>query len=146
MRGGCCCMIGSNVYQDEPLPRRADRFAFSLPEQYRAMRRLAYAHSRYARSEAEIFYRQGKRMETFEDSFDYRGEFFRYFPTYQAMDDRQLRGYFSWRTNVRKGVVEATSLSFAFVYVYELLNGIGVRTAEEGYCTLHRVFAYMFPL
>lgn len=102
------------------------------------MRRLAYAHSRYARSEAEIFYRQGKRMETFEDSFDYRGEFFRYFPTYQAMDDRQLRGYFSWRTNVRKGVVEATSLSFAFVYVYELLNGIGVRTAEEGYCTLHR--------
>ena len=124
------------MYQDEPLPPRREGAVFSLPEAYREMRRLAYAHSRYARSEAEIFYRQGKRMEAYEDSFDYRGEFFRYFPTYQAMDDRQLRGYFSWRTKVRRGMVEATSLSFAFVYVYELLNGIGVRSAMEGFRTL----------
>ncbi len=130
-------MIGSKVYQDEPLPRRVEGPVFFLPEQYRVMRRLAYARGYYARSEAEIFYRQGKLMETFEDSFDYKGEFFRYFPTYQAMDDRQLRGYFSWRTNVRRGEIKATSLSFAFVYVYELLNGIGVRTAEEGFRTLH---------
>ena len=34
-------------------------------------------------------------MEDFEDDFDYRGEFVRYFPTYQAMNDAQLRGYFS---------------------------------------------------
>lgn len=130
--------IESKVYQDEPLPPRAERAVFFLPEEYREMRRLAYAHSRYVCSEAEIFYRQGKRMERFEDSFDFRGVFFRYFPTYQAMDDQQLRGYFSWRTKVRKGMVEATSLSFAFVYVYELLNGIGVREAEEGFHTLQR--------
>ena len=125
-------MIESKVYQDEPLPERRGDEAFFLPEACREMRRLAYAHSRLVRSDAEIFFRQGKRMETFEDSFEYRGGFFRYFPTYQAMDDRQLRGYFSWRTQVRKGRIEATSLSFAFVYLYELLNGIGVRTPEEG--------------
>ena len=126
-------MIESKVYQDEPLPERRGDEAFFLPEACREMRRLAYAHSRLVRSEAEIFFRQGKRMETFEDFFEYRGGFFRYFPTYQAMDDRQLRGYFSWRTQVRKGRIEATSLSFAFVYLYELLNGIGVRTPEEGF-------------
>ena len=75
-------------------------------------------------------------MENFEDSFNYQGEFMRYFPTYQAMNDAQLRGYFSWRTKVRKGVIEKTSLSFVFVYIYELLNQIGVSTAEEGFYAL----------
>ena len=48
--------IESKVYQDEPLPPRAERAVFFLPEEYREMRRLAYAHSRYVCSEAEIFY------------------------------------------------------------------------------------------
>ena len=56
-----------------------------------------------------------KGMEDFEDDFDYHGTFIRYFPNYQAMNDLQLRGYFSWRTKVRRGEVGRTSLSFAFV-------------------------------
>ena len=52
------------------------------------------------------------------------------------MNDAQLRGYFSWRTKVRRGIVEQTSLSFVFVYLYELLNLIGVTCAEEGFVML----------
>jgi hypothetical protein len=52
------------------------------------------------------------------------------------MNDHQLRGYFSWRTRVRRGIIEKTSLSFVFVYIYELLNKIGVRSPEEGFHTL----------
>src|SRR5699024_4494869 len=44
---------------------------------------------------------------------------------------RQLRGYFTWRTQVRKGVFHPITTSFAYLYVYELLNGIGVRSPEE---------------
>ena len=62
-------------------------------------------------AEALIFCKQGKFMEDFEDDFDYRGEFVRYFPTYQAMNDAQLRGYFSWRTRIRRGEINRTSLS-----------------------------------
>jgi len=44
-----------------------------------------------------------------------------------------LRGYFSWRTRVRDGIIDKTSLSFVFVYIYELLMQIGVSSAEEGF-------------
>ncbi|MDR1397609.1 MAG: TerB N-terminal domain-containing protein [Desulfarculales bacterium] len=95
------------------------------------MRNIAYG-MRFT-PEAEIFYAQGKFMEDFEDDFVYRGEFSKYFSTYQSMNDAQLRGYFSWRSQVRRGLVEKTLLSFAFVYIYELLNQIGVNSPDEGY-------------
>jgi hypothetical protein len=98
------------------------------------MRRIAKGAP--GESEAKIFYKQGKFMEDFEDDFDYQGQFARYFPTYQTMDDHQLRGYFSWRTKVRRGVIERTQLSFAFVYIYELLNLVGVNSPEEGFYKL----------
>jgi len=84
----------------------------------------------------KTFYDQGKFMEDFEDDYEYKGDFSKYFPTYQSMNDQQLRGYFTWRTKVRKGDIEKTSLSFIFVYIYELLNGIGVNSPEAGYQAL----------
>jgi len=100
------------------------------------MRRIAQICGIRYESDARIFYKQARFMEDFEDDFDFRGIFKRYFPTYQTMDDRQLRGYFSWRTKVRRGIIERTQLSFAFVYIYELINQIGVSSPEEGFNTL----------
>ena len=56
-----------------------------------------------------------------------------YFPTYNAMSDRQLRGYFTWRAQVRRGNIEETSTSFAFLYLYELICGIGVDDPLDGF-------------
>ncbi len=128
--------IASRVYRDEPLLMTAAQLERFTPSQYREMRKIARGGGIYSESEAKIFYKQGKFMEDFEDDFDYPGEFVRYFPTYQAMNDQQLRGYFSWRTKVRRGIVEKTSLSFAFVYIYELLHQIGVRSPVEGFQAL----------
>ena len=126
----------AGVYRDEPIRRSPERLASCLPPQYGRMRKLALSYGIYQQAEALIFCKQGKFMEDFEDDFDYRGEFVRYFPTYQAMNDAQLRGYFSWRTRSRRGEINRTSLSFVFVYLYELLNGIGVKSPEEGFRTL----------
>ena len=126
----------AGVYRDEPIRRSPERLASCLPPQYGRMRKLALSYGIYQQAEALIFCKQGKFMEDFEDDFDYRGEFVRYFPTYQAMNDAQLRGYFSWRTRIRRGEINRTSLSFVFVYLYELLNGIGVKSPEEGFRTL----------
>lgn len=124
---------GDKIYRDEPILKTAAQMSNYLPEKYRQMRKMAGGSFHDRRSEACVFYEQGKFMEDYEDAFDYRGEFIRYFPTYQSMNNEQLRGYFSWRTALRRGKIEPTSLSFAFVYVYELLNQIGVKTPEEGY-------------
>ena len=70
-------------------------------------------------------------MEDYEDDFSWNGEFHQYFPTYNDMNIRQLRGYFSWRSQVRKGNYQKISTSFAYLYLYELINRIGVSSYEE---------------
>ena len=125
--------VPSSVYSDEPILFTANQMKNYLPEKCRDMRKLAFQGGRRSMTSAEIFYKQGKFMEDFEDDCPYDGEFVRYFPTYESMSDRQLRGYFTWRTLVRHGDIRKTSLSFAYVYIYELLNGIGVADPEDGF-------------
>lgn len=87
----------------------------------------------------KAFVRQAEFAAAYEDDFPYEGEFRHYFPTYRCMTDEQLRGYFSWRTRVRHGDIRKTSLSFAFVYLYELVNSIGpagIVAPEDGYAAL----------
>ena len=69
-------------------------------------------------------------MADFEDDCPYNGTFKSYFPTYNAMSDRQLRGYFTWRAQVRRGTVEETSTSFAFLYLYELICASNQRSGQ----------------
>lgn len=124
--------FASKVYHDEPILIAARQMQTFTPPRIREMRKLA----KVGDFEAKVFYEQGRLMEAFEDDCEYRGEFVQYFPTYQAMSDAQLRGYFTWRAKVRRGNVLRTSLSFAFVYIYELLNRIGVSSPEEGFRAL----------
>lgn len=126
----------SKIYQDEPILKTAAQMANYTPPKYREMRKLVKVSPIFYESDVQIFYEQGKFMEDYTDDYQYNGEFQSYYPTYQSMTDQQLRGYFSWRTRVRGGIVEKTSLSFVFVYIYELLNQIGVGSAEEGFYTI----------
>jgi len=48
------------------------------------------------------------------------------------MGYEQLRTYFTWRTEIRKGTIREISLSYAFLYIYELLSNIGVTDPEDG--------------
>lgn len=131
--------FSNEVYADEPILKTGRQMQNFLPDQYRKMREISRwqedpkgGAGRWL-SEAELFYRQGLLMADFEDDCPYNGTFKSYFPTYNAMSDRQLRGYFTWRTQVRRGTVEETSTSFAFLYLYELICGIGVDNPRDGY-------------
>ena len=124
---------------EQPATRHAAASAPSheLPEAYRAMRSITRwqevnGHGRWL-TEAELFVRQAKLMADFEDDHPYTGTFKAYFPTYNVMSDQQLRGYFTWRAAVRHGSIGQTSTSFAFVYLYELINGIGVANPRAGF-------------
>lgn len=71
-------------------------------------------------------------MKDFTDDYTGSAEFSQYFPYYQMMSYEQLRTYFTWRTRVREGDISDTSLSYAFLYIYELLNNIGVKNPQDG--------------
>ncbi|MDD3833492.1 MAG: TerB N-terminal domain-containing protein [Oscillospiraceae bacterium] len=81
---------------------------------------------------AFAFYKQGIFMKGFTDDYGDNFPLSSYYPNYHMMGYEQLRTYFTWRTNVRKGFVEDTSLSYAFIYIYELLNNIGVEDPADG--------------
>ena len=123
-----------NEYHDTPLPFAGSRYRAekeAVPEKIRQMRRL-YDYSWGPVSlKARNFVRQGRFMEDYEDDYPWTGEFLCYFPTYHDLTIRQLRGYFSWRSHVRKGDFQPIAASAAYLYIYELLNGIGASCAEE---------------
>ena len=77
------------------------------------------------------FVRQGKFMEDYEDDAPWNSEVKRYFATYHDLNLNQLRGYFAWRTRVRRGEFHPITMSLAYMYIYELLNMIGAKTPEE---------------
>lgn len=131
--------FSNETYADEPILKTGRQMQNFLPDQYRKMREISRwqddpkgGAGRWL-SEAELFYRQGLLMADFEDDCPYNGTFKSYFPTYNAMSDRQLRGYFTWRAQVRRGNIEETSTSFAFLYLYELICGIGIDNPRDGY-------------
>ncbi len=61
-------------------------------------------------------------------------------PTYEAMNGAQQRWYFYWRNQVRHGKYPKTSPSYIFVHVYELINGVGITDAQDGYDQLRRLW------
>lgn len=151
--------VTDDAPSSEVLPQRILRFAYGLeeqldefqerhlgrrmrlPEPVRQMRALEGAGipstlSYGSSAAAALFYRQAELMEDYEDDYTYRGSFIQYYPTYAAMSDNQLRGYFTWRTKVRAGQMEPAPLSFAFLHAYELLMGIGTTPGEQGLADL----------
>lgn len=130
---------GSTVYRDEPIIGRASQMGSYMPPKYAEMKKVFHDYA-YRSGPTSIFVRQAKLMEDFEDDFDFHGTFSRYYPTYQAMNDNQLRGYFSWRTKYRRGEISDTQESFLYVYIYELLNLVGAASPGEAFGKLTAVY------
>ncbi len=123
-------------YQDEALPIRKDRperVKIPLPEKLQWMKDIAKEVHTFPKPDSWYFYKQAQFAADYTDDFEYNGMFRRYFPTYRDMKDDELRGYFSFRTRFREGRYDAEpQLSFVYVYIYEILNGIGV-SPESGF-------------
>lgn len=86
-----------------------------------------------AKGRAKNFYRQGQLMADYSDDYDQSVSCLRYYPVYHDLSVPQLRTYFAWRTRLRAGKLTKCSLSYAYLYLYELLNSIGVDSPEQGY-------------
>lgn len=129
-------------FRDTPLPftgrdhRPQDA---SVPERLREMCRLYQYGRESSEARADNFYRQAVFMQDYEDDTPWSGSFDCYFPTYHDLSLPQLRGYFGWRTQVRRGVFHPIAASAAYLYLYEILNGIGTASPEDG---LHKLSAF----
>ncbi|MGN0690976.1 MAG: TerB N-terminal domain-containing protein [Oscillospiraceae bacterium] len=138
--------IIGKVYSDEPIIRTASNLPNFVPEKITEFKENFSKREYLGYSNSKKFYVMGKYMEDFEDSFDRHKSYFCYFPTYSQMDVKQLRTYFTWRTKVRKGIIEETSLSYVYLYMYELINLIGVKSAEEAFYALKSLYEGYYPI
>lgn len=110
---------------------------YAMREIARANRTLFFSHSnaydrRVRQENSRIFYKQALFMKDFVDHYSAKAPYSSPFPSYQMMGYEQLRTYFTWRTQVRQGNVANTSIAYAFLYIYELLNNIGVENPAKG--------------
>ncbi|MBD5383841.1 MAG: hypothetical protein HDR72_02430 [Ruminococcaceae bacterium] len=77
--------------------------------------------------------KQGLFMADVEDDFNRRVFCALQQPVYMAMSNSQLRTYFTWRTDVRRGKYPEIDKPYVLLYCYELLNKIGVSSAAEAF-------------
>lgn len=102
-----------------------------VPEQIRRMKNLYQYGDGSFRQQCKNFYVQGKFMENYEDNVPWKGEIYECWPSYHNLSLAQLRGYFTWRTELRKGNYQKHCETFVSMYLYELLNGIGTKSVED---------------
>ena len=123
-------------YTDEPILPRKKTPEEKLPAPLQAARSLEKGAARMYQNRRSLFLNQAKLLEFYKD--DYEGEYIShcYYPTYDLLNNQELRSYFAWRTKVRNGDIQPSCSCFAYLYLYELINGIGTGTPVEG---LHKM-------
>jgi hypothetical protein len=101
------------------------------PKEIQHLVQMIHADSHLSRPRA--FVHEAHAMEKYEPEGAVPVRFHAYYPVYADMNTAQMDAYFSWRTRIRAGQYVHTSVSYAFVYIYELLNGIGADSDLEIY-------------
>jgi len=79
------------------------------------------------------FTKRAKELADRTEPFASFVPYMNYWPTYDSMTTVQSKWYFYWRGAVRRGEYPDTDLSYIFLYVYELMNGVGWSDAVNGY-------------
>lgn len=118
--------------KDEPAQDGAGLRSLAIPQRKEppVVERIPFVK---ALSREKQFVQQARALE------ERRGEpapfvpFMSYWPTYEQMSEAQRSWYFYWRSEVRGGQYLFTDLSYVFVYLYELIHGIGWQDPKQGY-------------
>ena len=131
----------SNNFKDTPLFSGDFVPDSSIPVKISQMQQLYSYGAATPEKRAENFYRQGKFMEDYQDDFFWSGDVNKmYYTTYHDLNVKQLRAYFTWRTKLRKGEFNSAPDAFVYIYLYELINGIGITSAENGLKKLQEMY------
>ncbi|GIP56697.1 TerB N-terminal domain-containing protein [Paenibacillus woosongensis] len=127
----------AEIELEQPEQKRAEPFVV-IPE--RGGREVDWGQNfRYVSRERQ-FVEQARELEWKGGEAAEFIPFHAYWPTYEQMQPGQLRWYLYWRGEVRSGRYPDTDLSYLFVYLYELIHGIGINEPAEGHEQMQRVW------
>lgn len=124
------------AYPHESLPDNLSERETQLVEkiaEMRKLRELTYNGYIVQRCAEVTFVLQGDFMSDVTDDFTRNAFCGMPTPMYAAMSISQLRTYFTWRTDARRGIYRQTDKSYVLLYAFELLNKIGVLSSEDAF-------------
>ncbi len=124
------------AYPHEAIPENMSSQDEYMLHKIREMRSLEeITHNSYIVKQcAQItMVRQGEFMADVEDDYERRVFCAIPHPIYAAMSNSQLRTYFSWRTDARRGVYSEVEQPYIILYCYELMNKIGVSSSDDAF-------------
>lgn len=114
----------------DPNMNRQDEY---MLDKIKEMRTLEEHYDRTYRCTELTLVKQGEFMTDVEDDFSRRVFCALPEPFFAAMSNSQLRTYFTWRTDVRRGKYAAVDKPYVLLYCFEMLNMIGVPNAAEAF-------------
>lgn len=124
-----------NTYKEEKIVQLDNSIA-DINKIYRKFQRIE-KDNYWRMDEDEIFYRQAKYLENFEDNYEVKNvhrnsyNIFGVDYTYSNFSFTDFRTYFSWRTKIRKGEFELIDWEYEQIYINELLNQIGCKDEND---------------
>ena len=124
-----------NAYKEEKIIQ-LDKNITDINKIYRKFQRIE-KDNYWRMDEDEIFYRQAKYLENFEDNYEIKNvhrssyHMFGVDYTYSNFSFTDFRTYFSWRTKIRKDEFELIDWEYEQIYINELLNQIGCKDEND---------------
>ncbi|OQA25730.1 MAG: hypothetical protein BWY61_00903 [Firmicutes bacterium ADurb.Bin354] len=115
----------------------SDSFPPDTPDEIRALWKECRSESVFLLRN-ESFYRQALMMKDFKDAYE-PVPYSAHFPVFANMKISQMRSYFSFRREARRSVFLKVSPAYIYVYVYEILCGIGIRDDRQAYDMLEEL-------
>lgn len=88
------------------------------------------------------FVQMARRYAARKEEFAAPVPFQEYWPSYRLMSVEQQQWYFYWRNQVRGNNLLPTHLSYIFVYVYELINLVGVSSPYDAFFRLDHIWRF----
>ena len=122
--------FNQNKYTNEPI-NQTEQFSIEKKKISRLRQMKALSASNVTDAN-KLFYLQGTFMDDYVDNYDINVPCNKNNPVYNNLTIYQLRSYFSWRTLIRNKLYKQTEQSYVFLYIYELLNKIGVKNEIDG--------------
>lgn len=118
----------------------ADRAINEKITEMRGLNEIFYNGYLLNQSAEKSMVRQGEFMAEVTDDFARRAFCGIARPIYGALSNPQLRTYFTWRTDVRRGVYREIDRPYIVLYCCELMNKIGVISSADAFGRLLAVW------
>ena len=121
--------------------RGAQGQAIQVPTQPERLNTYNEIMASYRRPK-EDFFKEARKFADYEGVATTHIPFTCYWPKYSDMNAEQRKWFFHMRNQLRNGVFPDTDVSYLYIFIYELINQIGIENPKQGLNLLMEIWGH----